>query len=350
MAKQVIDLLEMIEIDQMQGKQVIAAPCAGDQSAHALGQKDAVGQIGQLVMMRQMAQMRLHALAPGDVERRGQHAGDLAANACQRGFDGQKGAHDALRIGKVLLETGQGPGGVEDDSVKRLVSGPVFLAKHRGRLSCFQLFAVESGEFGLVGVDKQQVAFGIGGADHGGQSVDDLRQALGTVAQGVFARAQAMVEFALQRHGARCQFDLLAAHFQHVACAGDKFVMIDRRMQEIGGTSLQGSQPERALVIDGDDHHRHIDDGWQKAQAPDKFGTVQMRHLVVGDDQVGLVGTEPIQGGHRIAKSLDDHAFLDQGGELGENIAVGDSVVDDDDTGHRAHPDQTRPASLPIRA
>ena len=63
MAEHVVDALEAVQIDQMQRELPVAAPRPRHQRPHPLAEQDPVGQVGQLVVMGEMAQMRLHLLA-----------------------------------------------------------------------------------------------------------------------------------------------------------------------------------------------------------------------------------------------------------------------------------------------
>ena len=107
MAEEIIDPFETVEIDQMQGEEIVAPPRPRDQGAHPLMQQHAVGQAGQLVVMGEVAQPRFHFLARGNVERRSQDAANDAANILERGFQRQKGALGPRTIGKFFLKTGK---------------------------------------------------------------------------------------------------------------------------------------------------------------------------------------------------------------------------------------------------
>ena len=110
--------------------------------------------------------------------------------------------------------------------------------------------------------------------------------------------------------------------------------MIHRALQKIGGAGIQRAQAELTILIGGDDNHRHIRARWQQPQRADKIRPVHSRHFVVGDDQIGRVGSGPIEHAPRIGEYLDGGIVADRGCEPRVDHAVGIVVVHNHDRRH----------------
>ena len=195
---------------------------------------------------------------------------------------------------------------------------------------------IEAVEGRLQGIDEHAVAVAVGGADHGRHGIDDLGEAFAAVAQHLLARALAVLKLALEMDGATHDDELLLAHFQEVARAGEKLVVVHRALQEVSGAGLERAQAVAALLIDRDHHHRHVGAGGNRAEAAGELGAIEIGHLVVGDDEIGDVMIEPGKRLERIAEGANVGTLFDRSGELREDVPIGDSVVKNDDQRHDA--------------
>ena len=120
-----------------------------------------------------------------------------------------------------------------------------------------------------------------------------------------------VTELAFEVDGVARQLQLLMPQLQQIARPRDEFLMVDRAVEEIGGAGLQGTQPEFALFVDGDDDHRHFGELRPLAEAADEFGAVHRRHLEIGDDEIGRMRLEPGQRLRGIAKRMNLRARFD---------------------------------------
>jgi hypothetical protein len=75
-AERIVDLLELVEIDEVNGAHVVGAPFV-ERALHAVAQHHAVGQPGQGIEARQMIDLGLGDLALGDVLDQHHHAAVL---------------------------------------------------------------------------------------------------------------------------------------------------------------------------------------------------------------------------------------------------------------------------------
>ena len=67
MAERVVDRLEAVEVDQVDGQAIVAVVELGQHVVDAFAELAAVGESGELVVARQMRDALLRALALGDV-------------------------------------------------------------------------------------------------------------------------------------------------------------------------------------------------------------------------------------------------------------------------------------------
>ena len=67
MAKRIVDVLEVVEIDQQQGHRLATSAGLGDSVLQAVVQQDPIGQTGQRVVVRHVVDLLLRPLALGDV-------------------------------------------------------------------------------------------------------------------------------------------------------------------------------------------------------------------------------------------------------------------------------------------
>ena len=155
-----------------------------------------------------------------------------------------------------------------------------------------------------------------------------------------------MLELALQCVGALCEQQLMLAQGQQIARTRDEFVVIDRRIQKIRGAGIEGLQAEASLFVDGYDDDGNLGAVLHCPKTPDELGAVEMRHFIIGDDEIGRVVLQPVQRFEWVAKRLDLDARLDRGGEFGKNVPVRYAVVNDYDDRHRFPPARGAPPLL----
>ena len=82
MAERVVDLLELVEVDEQQRRQLIGALLGGKQAADLVAEIDPVGQRGEFVVARQMADARFGVAPLGDVFQ--EHDGAAAGHRLER--------------------------------------------------------------------------------------------------------------------------------------------------------------------------------------------------------------------------------------------------------------------------
>ena len=302
MAVDVVDGLEAVEVDQMQGEYLVAATRAGDGAAELFGQQRPVGQRRQRIVMREIAQVLFGALVRGNVERGSENAHHRPGMIAQRRLGGEERAATFVDAGQVLFERGQGATRREDELVERLIALGISLADQLGKRTADCGHGIDAEEIRLEGVDEQRAALAVDRIDEHRQRVDHLGQALDGIADRTLARALAVCEFLSQRVGAFGEQFLMAAQREQIARAGDEFVMIDRRIQEVGGAGLERAQAVGALLVDRDDDDGNIGSALGGAQGADEIGAVHLRHFVVSYDEIGGIGGQPVEGLARIAE------------------------------------------------
>ena len=96
MAERVVDLLELVEVDEQQRRQLFGALLDRQQAADLVAEIDPVGKLGQFVVARQMADPGFRVLALGDVL--DQHDGAAAGHRLER--PGQRAVLAEVRIGR----------------------------------------------------------------------------------------------------------------------------------------------------------------------------------------------------------------------------------------------------------
>ena len=180
--KPVVNVLEAVEVDEMEGERAVAAPRAGDLATQPVGQQRAVRKVGQSVVVRHVEKMIFGELAVGDVQRRGQYANHSVRAVAQRYFRGQEHAFGAARIDDLLLEARQCGLCVDDLAVKRLATRRVVLTESGLHIEPDGFRGADAGEFGEICVDEQDAPLIIGGADHGRNGIDDLGKPFAGVA------------------------------------------------------------------------------------------------------------------------------------------------------------------------
>ncbi len=185
---------------------------------------------------------------------------------------------------------------------------------------------------GLVG--QEHPALRIGHADHRRQRLDQLAQlALGD-GIGIGRAGHAQRQLLAELIGPLGQQLLLLAQGQEVAGAGAELDMVDRTQQEVRGPGFQRLIAVAALLVDRHHHHRHLAAARQRPERPDEIGAVHVRHLVVGNHQIDAVGRQPVERRLRTGEGLDPDPLFNRHRQPRQNIAVGHSVIDDDNAEH----------------
>lgn len=326
----------MVEVDQVQGAGAVAAPGARHLAADAVAQQHPVRQVGQGVVMGEVEKMVLRAPAVGDVECGGEHMQRRPAGIAQRRLGGEEVAPDAAGIDDRFLEGRQRLAGGEHHLVQGTAALGIVAPEDLGGVAPDDVDRVEAAQLRLVFVDEDAAAVAVGGADHRGNGVDHLRQMLAAVAQRRLAGAFAVDQLAFEDVGAALEQLLLLAQLQEVARAGQELGMVHRALEEIGRSGLQRPQAEAAVLIDRHDHDGHLGAARTVPEAPDEFGAVEARHLVVGNHEIGDRLVDPRQRLDGIAERANGHARLDRCREPGIDVPVGDPVVQDRDQRHAA--------------
>ncbi len=333
-AERVVDRLEAVEVDEVQRERAVAPTPPRQRLAQPLSQQRPVRQVGQRVVVREMAEPLLCRLALGDVERGGQHADHLRARPAQRGARGQERPALPRRVDQGLLARGQGGAALEHQRVERQAGLGVAAAEQRAEVAPLCVVARHAEEARQPLVDEQARAVARGGADQRRHRVDDLGQRLAAVAGQRVMRLARAPQLVLQRLGARLDDALLAPQLEQVAGAGDELVVVHRREQEVGGPGLQRLHAERVVAVGGHHDHRDVAVRRPLAQPPGEGRAVHLRHLEVGDDQVRGVLREPVQRRGRAVEAQDPDVGLQRGGKPRVDLPVGQAVVDDQDRHH----------------
>ena len=137
---------------------------------------------------------------------------------------------------------------------------------------------------------------------------------------------------------------LLFPHGQEVPGARPKLQLIHRAEQEVGRTSLQRLITVAALLIDRDHHHRHLASAGKGPKGADEVGAIHVRHLEVGDHQIGGCLLQPGERRFRAGERLDPDPFLDRHRQARQDIAIGDPIIDDNHIEHGNRPKSKKSA------
>ena len=105
--------------------------------------------------------------------------------------------------------------------------------------------------------------------------------------------------------------------------------MIHRRLEEIGRAAFQRPQPQLPPIADRDHHDRNAGGMRLAAEARNEFVAHDPRHIVIGDDQAGAVGRQPVQGLLGIAESDNLDVLADRAGKLAVDGAICRPIIDD---------------------
>lgn len=240
-----------------------------------------------------------------DIERRSQHADDLAVGVHQRRLRRQEvtfaplGRLDRFLVGRVRQATGQ--------------DAALHLAKPRNVRPRQQRFRGKADAGGRVAaridgkhrIHEDASAIAIGGADERRHRIDDLRQLLAAVAHGDLAEILAVQQTALKRLCLQLDALLLAAELQEVARPADELFVVDGRLQEVRRARLERHEPKTEILVGRQHDDGNVGGVGHVAQATGQLGAVHARHLVVRDDEVRLAFFEPVEHPERACEGFD---------------------------------------------
>ena len=251
----------------------------------------------------------------------------------------------ASLVDYLLVKIGQGLPGIEHTRIKAGMSQRALGAKQNSSRPVHNVFGGQTRKLRLLGVYQQDCSVGTNGAHQSWQAVDNLPQTLAGVAQITFALAPgagAILHKMGELRSALAQQNRVLVQFEQIAGAGDKFIMIDRRMQKIGRARLKRAQAKQTFFVNCDHDGGNIVGAGNLPEAPDEFRAVKMRHPVIGDDEIGRIGLQPFERLTRIAKRAHANLGLDGSRKFGKDIPVCNPIIDDDDERHMTLIRQTR--------
>ena len=221
MAHRIVDVLEAIEIEEQHGDLASAAARADHGMAEPLGKQGAVGQAGQGVVVGQVAQLLLGALALGDI---GQHADVMRALALRVAHLGAlQPAQEFLAVLAALPQLAA-PEALAHDRIAQVlvVLGGMLCAVEQGHGTPDDLVFLPAGDAGEGRVHRNELEVEIADRDRLAHAadhfLDDAALALGFARCGDVARGAANA----QRSALLVALDDLAAR-QHP----DPFVLAD---------------------------------------------------------------------------------------------------------------------------
>jgi hypothetical protein len=109
--------------------------------------------------------------------------------------------------------------------------------------------------------------------------------------------------------------------------------MVDRLVQKIRGAGLQRFVEDGLVVDDGYNDDRYIRAAWQGTQAAGEFNTVQFRHFVIGDNEIGRILLGYAQRGDRIIEGPDSNIVANGLEDAFQDDAAGKLIINDHDRG-----------------
>ena len=111
-----------------------------------------------------------------------------------------------------------------------------------------------------------------------------------------------LLDHALEQPALVLQRELLPAQREQVPAAREAFARVDRLGQEVRDPGIERGVAHLPVVVHGDHHDRHVRVFGQQAEPADELDAVDLRHLVVDQDQVRGVGRRPA---HRVDRALE---------------------------------------------
>ncbi|MGA3305827.1 MAG: hypothetical protein ABSC26_07460 [Stellaceae bacterium] len=275
-------------------------------------------------------------LALGDVERDGDHQHRPAGLILQQRLGGEQhallafGRPDGFLAGTGLLQF------CDDAAVALGFPARMRIVAHRLRRLADDRGRLLADAAREPVVDEDVTTVAVGGDHRHRHGIDDAQQQLMAFAERILVAARFLDHPLLERGSARLEQQLLAAQRQEIARAHAEFVVIDRAQQVIGGAGLERLIAQVAVLIGGDDDHRHVDAGGNLADVTDEGGAVEFGHVEIGDDQIGRRCRESVERALRPVIGRDLDAF-ERASEPFQNLQIGQAVVDDGD-GLELHP------------
>ena len=125
--------------------------------------------------------------------------------------------------------------------------------------------------------------------------------------------------------------ELLATERQQVPAAREAFARVDRLGQEIRDPGIERGVAHLPVVVHGHHDHRDVRVLGHETEPPDELDAVDLRHLVVDQDEIRGVGGGPAHRVDRALERLDRDVHVDAADDFLENGAAGRLVVDDHD-------------------
>ena len=117
MAERVVDVLEPVQVEEQHRDAVVLAACTHDRAREPLREQGAVGQVGQRVVVGEVAQFLLGAFLVGDVAQHC-HVQRVLAVAVEHGA-ALVGAEELLAV-LALLPHFAGPAAMTEDYIPQV--------------------------------------------------------------------------------------------------------------------------------------------------------------------------------------------------------------------------------------
>ena len=296
-----------------------------------IGEEFGLAAAGELGLFLGGDQRQLGFLAVGDVERRRYHDQGLVVGIAQQGEAVEQHAALAVRLADFLFPRAWLALAV-DDLAMPLHRHPGFgVAAQRARQLADHFRGRPAEALGERAVDEHEAAVAIGGADHDRHRVDHAQQHLVTALQLIAMALLVDLDFFLEGRGALLQHQLLALQGEQIVGADAEFTVIDRAQQIIRRARLERLEPQIAVLIGGDHDDRQVGAVRLLAQLADQIGAVHLRHVEVGDQQVGRRLDRILKRRDRVREGAHLDILPERTGKPFEDFEIGYSIVDDRD-------------------
>ena len=276
----------------------------------------------------------LHAVR--DVQRHRDDEVDLARFGFQRSLGGQELTLVAVGVDQVVFQVGQDFTGLENRSVPFDLFFTEFPAKDLDDRPTDGFARVVRQEIPVVAVEKGVNAVAVAGADQGGNGVDDVAQLSLALAELLGVLVDCGLQFLLQRYRPATDDLLLPPHGQQIERPCPEFVVVDGAAEEIRGARLERTVAVVPILIGGDHDDRYIEALELPSALPNELGAVHLRHQEIGNDEIDILVDHPFERLPGVVEGVDFCARFQGASQSGENIAVGDAIVDNDDDRHEA--------------
>jgi hypothetical protein len=140
-----------------------------------------------------------------------------------------------------------------------------------------------------------------------------------------------LVDLVLQHARLVGQHDLVPAKLEQVRAARARLVVVERLDEEVGRARLERVVTDLAVVDDGDHDDRNVHAMRERAQLLDELDAVELRQLVVGEDDVDAIVARELQCARRCVEQLEVELAVDLPDDLGEQQPAREQIVDDQD-------------------